>query len=56
MFYSSEKKLTPFAGGTDLIVLLEAGKLPPGEYLNINGLQELKKITSRHLRIKVLEI
>ena len=25
----------PFAGGTDLMVLLEAGKLPPGRYLSL---------------------
>ena len=28
----------PFAGGTDLMVLLEAGKLPPGRYLSLWGL------------------
>lgn len=31
----------PFAGGTDLMVLLEAGKLPPGKYLSIWHLAEL---------------
>jgi CO/xanthine dehydrogenase FAD-binding subunit len=34
----------PFAGGTDLMVLLEAGKLPPGRYLSIWGLAELRGI------------
>jgi CO/xanthine dehydrogenase FAD-binding subunit len=31
----------PFAGGTDLMVLLEAGKLPEGRYLGLWRLQEL---------------
>ena len=34
----------PFAGGTDLMVLLEAGKLPHESYLNIWGLPELRGI------------
>ena len=34
----------PFAGGTDLMVLLEAGRLPPGRYLSIWGLPELRGI------------
>ena len=34
----------PFAGGTDLMVLLEAGKLPHRNYVNIWGLQELRGI------------
>ncbi len=34
----------PFAGGTDLMVLLEAGKLPPGKFLNIRNLVELRGI------------
>ncbi len=33
-----------FAGGTDLMVLLEAGRLPPGRYLSIWGLPELRGI------------
>lgn len=32
---------TPFAGGTDLMVLLEAGKLSPGKFLSIWRLPEL---------------
>jgi CO/xanthine dehydrogenase FAD-binding subunit len=32
----------PFAGGTDLMVLLEAGKLPHKDYLNIWNLDELR--------------
>jgi CO/xanthine dehydrogenase FAD-binding subunit len=34
----------PFAGGTDLMVLLEAGKIPPGKYLSIWKLPELRGI------------
>ena len=34
----------PFAGGTDLMVLLEAGTLPEGPYLGLWNLQELKGI------------
>jgi CO/xanthine dehydrogenase FAD-binding subunit len=34
----------PFAGGTDLMVLLEAGKLPHHNYINIWGLHELRGI------------
>jgi len=34
----------PFAGGTDLMVLLEAGKLPHTNYLNIWNLPELRGI------------
>jgi len=31
----------PFAGGTDLMVLFEAGKLAPGKYVSLWGLKEL---------------
>src|SRR3984885_13493752 len=34
-----------FAGGTDLMVLLEAGKLPPKKFLNIWNLAELHGIS-----------
>jgi len=34
----------PFAGGTDLMVLLEAGKLPHKNYLNIWNLKDLRGI------------
>src|SRR5215510_2324249 len=34
----------PFAGGTDLMVLLEAGKLPHNNYVNIWNLRELRGI------------
>lgn len=36
---------TPLAGGTDLMVLFESGKLPPGRYLSIWGLPELGGVT-----------
>jgi CO/xanthine dehydrogenase FAD-binding subunit len=36
----------PFAGGTDLMVLLESGKLPHKNYLNIWNLAELSGITA----------
>ena len=34
----------PFAGGTDLMVLLEAGKLPPGRYMSLWHLRELRGV------------
>jgi CO/xanthine dehydrogenase FAD-binding subunit len=37
----------PFAGGTDLMVLLEAGKLPHQNYVNIWSLKELRGIEVR---------
>ena len=36
----------PFAGGTDLMVLLDAGKLPPGRYLSLHNLDELRGIAA----------
>ena len=46
----------PFAGGTDLMVLLEAGKLPHQNYLNIWGLDELRGIDANdtHLTLGAL--
>ena len=41
---ATSEKIRPFAGGTDLMVLFEAGKLLPGDYLNISELSELKGI------------
>jgi len=38
------KDWRPFAGGTDLMVLLEAGKLPHKNYVNIWNLHELRGI------------
>jgi len=34
----------PFAGGTDLMVLLEAGHLPPGRYVSLSNCAELAGI------------
>ena len=35
---------TPLAGGTDLMVLFTAGALPPGRYLDIHRLRELRGV------------
>ena len=46
----------PFAGGTDLMVLLEAGKLPHKKFLNIWNLQELRGIeaSAEHVTLGAL--
>jgi len=46
----------PFAGGTDLMVLLEAGKLVHRNYINIWGLHELRGIeaTDTHITLGAL--
>jgi CO/xanthine dehydrogenase FAD-binding subunit len=46
----------PFAGGTDLMVLLEAGKLPHKNYLNIWNLAELRgiEVTNEHVTLGAL--
>ncbi|HKP83935.1 MAG TPA: xanthine dehydrogenase family protein subunit M, partial [Pyrinomonadaceae bacterium] len=46
----------PFAGGTDLMVLLEAGKLPHRNYINIWSLHELRGIeaTDTHITLGAL--
>src|SRR6266571_116960 len=44
MIASDSSTWRPFAGGTDLMVLLEAGKLPHENYLNIWELPELRGI------------
>ena len=46
----------PFAGGTDLMVLLEAGKLPRGKFLSIWKLLELRGIavTPSHVTLGAL--
>ena len=42
---ASDHAARPFAGGTDLMVQLEAGHLPAGRYVNLWGLGELRGIT-----------
>src|SRR6267142_1110613 len=46
----------PFAGGTDLMVLLEAGQLPHRNYLNIWSLPELRgiEVTDAHVTLGAL--
>lgn len=46
----------PFAGGTDLMVLLEAGKLPHRNYINIWSLKELRgiEVTESHITLGAL--
>ena len=46
----------PFAGGTDLMVLLEAGKLPHRNYVNIWSLKELRgiEVTDNHITLGAL--
>ncbi len=46
----------PFAGGTDLMVLLEAGKLSHSKYLNIWSLDELRgiEVTERQMSLGAL--
>jgi CO/xanthine dehydrogenase FAD-binding subunit len=46
----------PFAGGTDLMVLLEAGKLNHRNYVNIWGLNELRgiEVTETHITLGAL--
>src|SRR5574341_79907 len=41
----------PFAGGTDLMVLLEAGKLPHKNYINIWNLKELRGIEVKNEQV-----
>src|SRR6266478_5587453 len=43
-FLARDDQWQPFAGGTDLMVLLEAGKLPHKNYVNIWNLSELRGI------------
>ncbi len=46
----------PFAGGTDLMVLLESGKLPHKNYLNIWNLAELRgiEVSAEHVTLGAL--
>src|SRR5438309_2365248 len=51
-----DRSWKPFAGGTDLMVLLEAGKLPHKNYVNIWNLKELRGIavTDSHVTLGAL--
>src|SRR3954469_1557978 len=46
MLSAEPGKWRPFAGGTDLMVLLEAGKLDHKAFIDIWHLKELREITS----------
>lgn len=43
----------PFAGGTDLMVLLESGALPRGRFVSIWGLRELRGISVDDQKVSV---
>ncbi len=49
----SEKKVKLFAGGTDLMVLFETGKLTEGEYLSLHAISELKGISENNNEILI---
>ena len=51
-----EGEWQPFAGGSDLMVLLEAGKLPHKNYVNIWSLKELRgiEVTNTHVTLGAL--
>ncbi len=56
MLSTDPNKWRPFAGGTDLMVLLEAGKLDHQNYINIWPLEELRgiEITEGHVTLGAL--
>jgi CO/xanthine dehydrogenase FAD-binding subunit len=56
LFSSEPGVWQPFAGGTDLMVLLEAGKLEHRRYISIWGLEELRGIsmTSEYVSLGAL--
>ena len=43
----------PIAGGTDVMVLLDAGMLPPGNYVNILNLKELQGIKVKKNEVQI---
>ena len=53
---SQPGRWTPIAGGTDLMVVLETGRLPPRHFLDISSISELRGIhvSDRHVRIGAL--
>lgn len=44
---------TPFAGGTDLMVLLEAGKLPRRRFMNIWGIDALRGVSPMDDEVRI---
>ncbi|MBT9582609.1 FAD binding domain-containing protein [bacterium] len=44
LLHDQPGRFRPFAGGTDLMVLFNAGKLPAGDFLDISRFEELKGI------------
>ena len=52
----SRGRFVPLAGGTDLMVLMAMGKLPPGRYLDLLSVGELRgiSITPSHVDIRAL--
>ena len=49
----NNEKISPIAGGTDLMVLLDAGKLPGGKFLDINNISSLKSIDEDETHIYI---
>ncbi len=43
----------PFAGGTDLMVLLETGKLPLTRFVSLHNLTDLKGIRARQTHVEI---
>lgn len=50
---ASDASARPFAGGTDLMVLLEAGRLPPGRYVSLWHCPELRGIVETPAGVSV---
>ena len=44
---------TPFAGGTDLMVLLEAGKLAKKKFLNLWNLEDLRGVSATDASVRI---
>lgn len=53
---SQPKHWTLFAGGTDLMVVLETGRMPPQRFLDISTLTDLRgiEVSAEHVRIGAL--
>jgi CO/xanthine dehydrogenase FAD-binding subunit len=50
---ASDSSARPFAGGTDLMVLLEAGHLPPGHYVSLWELSGLRGVQEHDDRVAI---